>query len=119
MATVARRRSGFGDILRRELDDQSVSIRELARRLTIGEPDRLENVRRSLGRYISGEVAPGTEARESIAEALGVDYEIFAEDAIRHARREKVIDALAPLADVLLDLAIEVAANRERQTVKR
>lgn len=119
MATVTRRRSGFGDILRRELDGQNVSIRELARRLTLGEPDRLENVRRSLGRYISGEVAPGTDAREAISDALGVEYEMFAEDAIRNARREKVLDALAPLADVLLDLAVEVSANRERQAVER
>lgn len=114
MATMTRRRSGFGEILRRELDEQGVSVRELARRLTVEQPEKLENMRRSLGRYISGEVSPGQSARETIAEALSVDHEIFAEEAVHTARREKLLDALAPLADVLLELAIEVASDRSK-----
>lgn len=108
MATV-RKRSGFGDILRRELDSQQVSTRELARRLTADEPNRLESVRRTLIRYINGEVSPGSSAREAIAEALSVDYDLFAEDAVMHERRAKIANALLPLADALLDIAVEVA----------
>lgn len=105
---VGRDRSGFGTLLRRQLDAQDVSTRELARRLTASEPERIENTRRSLIRYIQGEVAPGPEMRDAIAAALSVDSSVFAEDLIRSVRRERVLDALQPLADVLLDLAVEV-----------
>lgn len=109
MAAVTKKRSGFGDILRRELETQAVSTRELARRLTAEEPQKLENVRRALIRYINGEHAPNDDTREAIAVALSVDFEVFAEDAVMQERRAKIADALQPLADVLLDIAVEVA----------
>lgn len=115
MAAVARKRSGFGTILRRQLDANGVSTRELARRLTAAEPDRIENMRRSLIRYIQGEVAPGPGMRDAIADALGIHRTVFAEDSIRTVRRERVLDALQPLADVLLDLAVEVG-NETRES---
>lgn len=109
MATSVRRpRSLFGELLRRELETQGVSQRELARRLTTADPARLENTRRSLIRYIAGEVVPSETMREAIAQALDIDPTVFADDADRAARRERVMDALAPLADVLLDIAIEI-----------
>jgi len=114
MATVTRkRRSLFGEILRAELDDQGVSIRALARRLASDE-EHLENTRRSLMRYIQGEVSPGPEMREAIAVALGIEPTIFADDAERSARRERIIAAFEPLADVLLDIAIEIRDKQER-----
>jgi len=113
-ATATRkRRSYFGEILRAELDAQGVSIRELARRLTSDEA-KLENTRRSLMRYIQGEVAPGLEHREAIASVLGVDPAVFADDAQRTARRERILSAFEPLADVLLDIAIEIRDKEQR-----
>lgn len=105
--TPRRPRSAFGDILRSELEAQEVSTRELARRIA-DSPDKIENQRRTLIRYIRGEVMPGQHARATIAAALGIDPALFADDADRAAKRERVLDALAPLADVLLDLAIEI-----------
>lgn len=116
MAVTTRRpRSLFGEILRRELETQGVSNRELARRLTADEPEKIENCRRSLIRYIGGEVIPSPQMREAIASALDIDPAVFDEAADRAARRERVMDALAPLADVLLDIAVEI---REREAVK-
>lgn len=113
MATSTKRaRSGFGTILRRELDAQGISTRELARRLTREEPDSIENMRRTLIRYMQG-TSPGESRREAIARELGIDAAVFAEDKIRNERRDRVLDALAPLADVLLELAIEVAREKE------
>jgi transcriptional regulator with XRE-family HTH domain len=105
--TARRQRSLFGEILKGELDLQKVSTRELARRLA-ESPEKIENVRRTLIRYIRGEVLPGEQAREAIASALSIDPEVFAEDADRAAKRERVLDALAPLADVLLELVIDL-----------
>lgn len=109
MATVIGRRprSLFGEILRAELERQGISTRELARRLADG-PEKVENTRRTLIRYMRGEVLPGLQARETIAAALSLDPAVFADDADRAARRDRVLDALAPLADVLLQLATEI-----------
>lgn len=104
--STRKRRTLFGEILRAELDGQGVSIRELARRLA-GDEGNLESVRRSLMRYVQGEVTPGVEQRQAIAEALAIDMAVFAEDTERAARRERILSALEPLADVLLELAIE------------
>ena len=106
---MKKRRSGFGEILRRELETQAVSTRELARRLTADEPHRLENTRRTLIRYINGDHYPNDHTREAIAAALSVDFEVFAEDAVMQERRAKIADALEPLADALLAIAVEVA----------
>ncbi len=115
MAVATRkRRSLFGELLRAELDTQGISIRELARRLTAEDESKLENVRRSLMRYVQGEVTPGVDHREAIAAALGIDPAIFADDAERAARRERILSALEPLADVLLDLAVEHKAQAAR-----
>ena len=47
-SATRRPRTLFGEILRQELDSQGVSIRELARRLTADEPEKIENTRREL-----------------------------------------------------------------------
>lgn len=109
MATVMKRRSDFGQILRAELDAQDISVRELARRLVASGHDvKVESCRRALMRYISGDSSPGADARVSIAAALGIPVDAFTEDRERQIRHERVMDALAPLADVLLELAVEV-----------
>ena len=106
MATAARRRrsASFGRILRSELEAQGVSIRELARRLAESD-DKIESERRLLHLYVSGEVSPRQEKRDRIAEALSIDPSVFTENAERQAERERLIEALEPLADVLLGIA--------------
>lgn len=108
MAANSRPRSLFGEILRRELEAQQVSNRELARRLTTGKPETLENTRRALIRYIRGEVVPGKQARAQIAAALGVDPAVFADDPTRDRQRKILEDAVGNLVDVLID-AISIA----------
>lgn len=104
VATARKRRGSFGYILRSELEEQNVSIRELARRVA-ETPDKVENVRRLLHQYLSGKVSPGHEMRDRIADALSIDPAVFTEDAERQAERDRVVDALGPLADILLELA--------------
>lgn len=109
MATSTRRApSLFGEILRRELETQGISNRELARRLTAGDPEKLENTRRSLIRYIQGEVVPSEAMRDTIAAALSIDPSLFADDADRAEQLAKVRGALDNLAEVLLDIAVGV-----------
>lgn len=117
-ATVRRPRSLFGEILRRELQDQGVSNRELARRLTVDEPEKLENVRRSLIRYIRGEVIPGEDARESIAQALSIDPSVFTDDAPRDRSREILEEAALNLVDALM-LAVKLEQEHERAEIAR
>lgn len=105
MTTAARRNhSSFGRILRSELDDQGVTTRELARRLAPA-PEKVESHRRLLHQYLSGNVSPRPDMRSRIAAALEIDPDVFTEDAERQAERERLTDALEPLADLLLDLA--------------
>ena len=105
MTTAARKkRSSFGRILRSELDEQGVTTRELARRIAPA-PDKVESSRRLLHQYLSGEVSPRAEMRIRIAAALAIDAAVFTEEAERQADREQLLDALEPLADILLELA--------------
>lgn len=107
MTTAARKKhSSFGRILRSELDERNVSIRELARRVAENE-DKIESNRRLIHQYLSGSVSPRAEMRSRIAAALAIDPGVFTEDAERQAERERLIDALEPLADILLDIARE------------
>lgn len=107
MATAAHKKhSSFSRILRSALDEQHVSTRELARRIA-SAPEKVESSRRLLHQYLSGEVSPRAEMRDRIAEALSIDPEVFTEDAEREAERERLLDALEPLADILLDVAIK------------
>lgn len=109
MATTAvkKKRSSFGRILRAELEAQGVSVRELARRLSTDSTDtrKVENVRRLLQQYVAGEVSPGPEKRERIAAALSIDAAVFTDDAERQAERDRLMEAMKPLADLLLELA--------------
>lgn len=107
MTTAARKKhSSFGRILRTELDEQHVSIRELARRVANNE-EKIESNRRLLHQYLAGDVSPRAEMRARIAEALAIDPAVFTEDAERQAERERLMEALEPLADILLDLATQ------------
>jgi transcriptional regulator with XRE-family HTH domain len=105
-ATKRRARSAFGDVLREELDAKDgMSVRQLSRLLAVGD-GQAEHHRRNLQRYISGEVSPSDAARDRIADALEIPRERFREDAERKAELDRVLDALAPLAAVLHDLAV-------------
>lgn len=75
--TVIPRRTKFGDQLRRELDSQRMSIRQLAKRLDAQRP---EVARRNLARWIGGYNQPSRLNRIAVAEALGVPAEAFLED---------------------------------------
>jgi transcriptional regulator with XRE-family HTH domain len=112
MATVVhqKRRSPFGNLLREALTETGVSTKELSRRLA-PTPGHAEAKRRLLQKYVSGEVSPGPGARASIATALGIDGARFAEDKEHEESLDQILNALVPLADALLDLA--VAARRK------
>lgn len=105
-ATRIKPRSPFGDMLRDALEETGVSIKGLSR-LLADEPEHAEAKRRLLQKYVGGEVSPGGEARNAIADALGVPRERFHEDKELEARRRRILTALIPLADELLELATE------------
>lgn len=108
MTTATRRRRGsFGRILRSELEEKNVTVRELSRRIAAVEGSKPDNVRRLLHQYLAGEVSPRPAMRLRIANALAIDPGIFAEDTERQAEHERLMDALEPLADILLDLAVK------------
>lgn len=114
-APIKRPRSLFGEILRRELEAQGVSNRELARRLTADQPERLENTRRALIRYIRGEVVPNDDARLAIAAALRIDPGQFAPEPSRDREREILHAAVDNLLDALMfavDQRAEGAARK-------
>jgi transcriptional regulator with XRE-family HTH domain len=70
----------FGRRLRAELDRRELSVRAFARQL---RPDRPEDARRNLARWLAAEgrpVNPGPVARREVADALGVDPSVFADD---------------------------------------
>lgn len=118
MTTLANRpriRSAFGDLLRRELEDRGVSLKELSRRLvgTDATPEQVNGRRRLLQKYLAGDVSPSAHARKEIAAALGLSPEGFAEDAERAAELQQIADALVPLVDVLYALAVRA---RERSS---
>jgi len=54
-----------------------MGVRTLARKI---DPVRLETVRRSLHKYLSGDAVPHRPMRVAIADALGVDREEFLAD---------------------------------------
>lgn len=107
MATALRQkpRSPFGNLLREALDETGVSIKELSRRVA-KTPRQTEAKRRLIQKYVIGAVSPGLEARDEIADALGIDRARFADDKEREEQREQILNALIPLADTLLELAI-------------
>lgn len=116
-------RSLFGDILRRELDDKDVSVKQLARLIareraagTDGDIENgIESVRRLLNKYLIGESSPEQPMRDTIARHLGSDPAVFADEAIQLERRRRIADALLPLADVLLEIATDVAEIASRK----
>lgn len=107
----------FGETLREELSAQGVGVWELARRLS-GPGATREQVagkRRQITRYLNSPTSPGLRRREEIAEALSIDPSVFDEDE-RHAQQlARIAGALAPLADVLLEIASEAAAAEKER----
>ncbi len=115
MATVAKTRSPFGDLLRELLDEHCITIRELARRLaTTDDFTDVESKRRMLQRYIAGAVIPNERVRHEIADAFPVERERLAVDREQERELRRVHDALLPLADVLCELA-KIARDRSEQ----
>jgi transcriptional regulator with XRE-family HTH domain len=120
-----RPRSLFGNILRRELDGKGVSVKQLARLiateraveagLETAPTGAVESVRRLLNKYLIGETSPEQPMRESIARHLGSDPAVFADEAIQLERRRRIADALLPLADVLLEIATDVATRAKEK----
>lgn len=106
--TRTKPRSPFGDLLREQLEQTGISIRQLSRLLAEGDI-HTEAKRRLLTKYIAGEVVPSEHARREIAAALGIDAVVFAESAEQSAIERRLHQALLPLAAELTRLAIEAS----------
>lgn len=113
MATV-KIRSGFGQLLREALDEQGVSLRELARRLAERDGVETESKRRLLHRYIDGDVGPSERARHEIASVLDLPKDTFDTDAEELAEMQALVSALQPLAAVLHRLAVQARQKEKR-----
>jgi hypothetical protein len=107
MGTAVKVRSGFGGILRRELDEQQVTLRELSRRLSEMQGSAPETVRRRLHRYIAGTGEPSAKARHDIAVALELDPDVFDADAERAEEIRQIHSTLVGLAETLHELAVK------------
>lgn len=73
-------RTSFGQRLRRELDSQGVSVRELARRI---RPDDPESGRRNIARWLAPRnraVTPSRATINLVADVLGVDTKSLSAD---------------------------------------
>lgn len=77
MTPRTRTERRFATRLRTHLDDQQVSVRELARRIA---PDNLEPTRRRLNKYLAGEITPRPENRAEIAAHLGLEPDAFEDE---------------------------------------
>lgn len=117
VVAISKPRSPFGEVLHQALAEKdNMSVRQLSRLLAgisgDTEPDRLtekraEDKRRLLQRYITGDRSPSDETRDEIADALNMPRARFAVDREHDLRQRRLMNALAPLADVLLELAAE------------
>lgn len=104
-ATPTKPRSTFGEILKTELDEQGVTIRELARRMTASDDfTEIESKRRMLQRYLRGDVQPNERVRNEIADALAVPRQRFDEDRERERWKQQIMASLDILGDVFVDL---------------
>lgn len=95
----------FKDKLRAELDRQGISVTELARRLTVKHPGRLESVRRRLNKYLAGYPKPTGPTRHEIEAALNVTRDTLKPDD--HSEVVAAVASAIPLTvfidpDVLL-----------------
>lgn len=73
--TINPRAVAFGRQLRAEMLDQNVSSRELGRRLAKSGTITAPAARRSVMKYLAGDVLPSPERRDELADALGVGRE--------------------------------------------
>lgn len=111
MATATKPSSPFGQLLRDILDEKGITIRELSRRMVDdpGDFTEVESKRRMLQRYLRGDVTPNARVRQEIADGLAEPRERLAEDREQEQQRRRVIEAITPLADALLDIARDTA----------
>lgn len=96
-------RTPFGHRLRAELATAEVSIRELARRL---DPEKPENARRTVTRWVTGGSKPTRENRRAAAVALGLEPAAFDDeedselvDELHYALRRIVQSEFARLTE--------------------
>lgn len=100
-------RTSFGRKLRRSLDRQGVSVRELARRI---RPDDPETGRRNIARWLAPvdrAVTPSRATINAVADVLGVDPAELADD-----------DEESDPAVTLVNLVKQIAANAAREAVR-
>jgi transcriptional regulator with XRE-family HTH domain len=71
------RRLTFALRLRQAMDEQSISIRELSRRLS---PDNPEGTRSLIHKWLKGKHVPSRTSRRAVAIAMGVSPDHFLED---------------------------------------
>lgn len=111
MAVATKSRSPFGHLLRDILDEKGITIRDLSRLLARDPTDftDAESKRRMLQRYLKGDIVPNDRVRHEIADALQEPRERLAEDREQEQQRRRVIEAITPLADALLEIARDTA----------
>lgn len=114
MAVATKARSPFADLLREALEESGVTVTELSR-LLAQRSGRPEDRRRSLQRYLRGEQSPTQPVRDEIADSLGVSRSLFTEDREREEQHKRLMNALLPLADVLLEIATETGQRDEKR----
>jgi hypothetical protein len=96
-----------------EMERQGVSRRELARRLSAGNPERFSSYRRQVTRWLDPDspVSPRNETRQAIAVALGAN----ADDVPSEEDEESdLLAQLAPLTRSMRSLEERLASRIER-----
>ena len=108
MAAPAKPRSLFGQQLRAQLERHPNidSVRRLAHAMA---PDRPEHARRMLQKWIAGDAKPTIASRYVVAQALGVDAAVFAEDDEDEDESEMrdLIGALMHQVGVVVDRKVD------------
>lgn len=116
VATRAKVRSAFGDLLRQALTQTGSSTKGLARAWAGpgASHEQIETRRSLLQKYLAGSVTPSQPTRDELAALLNRPAGSFDEDAERRAERQEIADALLPLVDVLHRLAVKAKARSEQ-----
>lgn len=105
--TTARHRvrSAFGEILASILEERGIKIRALSILWASRYGGKPESRRRLLHKYLDEGASPGPAHRAELADLLDLDPSVFAEEAEIRREKQELANALAPLVDVLYDLA--------------
>lgn len=101
----------FAALLRDDLEQAKISVRELGKRVAEASGTEVESERRGLQRYLKGEVQPTPEKAQAIATVLGVDAERYARTA---TLQKSMQELLIEIAERLDELSEEIKRRDER-----